>query len=120
MDARNLVPTNMSIEDFCHKSRDLYDADPASFVRFALTGRYGNKQAVVDPILNSVPDDERLGVVRDYDSLLGIDKDIKITCALTVFPVSKKEDVLTKNIHIHHSFTSSKASFFKLNFNNFG
>jgi hypothetical protein len=109
MDARDLEPRNMSVYRFCEEARELLDDDHASFVRFVLTGRHDETQAVVDPILNSIPENEPIGVTRDYDSLLGIDKDIRLTCPLTVYPVSKKEDVLSKSIHIRFNFRNRKV-----------
>jgi hypothetical protein len=113
MDARDLELENMSVYDFVNQASYLLgEDDQAAFVRFALTGRHEGKQAVVDAILNSLPNSEELGVTRDYDSLLGIDKDIRVTGSLTVYPVSKKEDVLCKNVHIHYDFSSTRVRCF--------
>jgi len=107
MDAWDLEPRSLSVYSFCDQANDLLEEqDFASFVRFVLTGRHDNRQVVIDSILNRIPSDEDIGVMRDYDSLLGIDKNIRLTCPLTVYPVSK-EDVLSKNIHIYYNFTKA-------------
>lgn|ERR1700735_5214629 len=116
MPAANLPTENMSVYDFCSKARDLYDSpEPANFVRFVLNGVHEGMQAVVDPILNAIKDEEQIRVFRDYDSLLGIDTDIQVTSPLTVYPVARTEDVLSKNIHIHYNFKNSEVSFASLN-----
>lgn len=109
MDERNLELSSMSVYDFLNQASDLLEQDEqADFVRFVLTGRHEDKQAVVDAILNALPNDESISATRDYDSLLGIDKKIHVKGALTVYPASKSEDVLCKNIHVRHGFTNSR------------
>lgn len=111
MDARNLELQDMSVYQFCNQANQLLqEEDFSGYVHFVLTGRHDHKQAVINSILNRIPFDEDIGVTREYDSLLGIDKDIRLTCALTVYPVSKKEDVLSKNIHIRYNFTNTAVS----------
>lgn len=101
---------NLSVNGFCNRARDLCDGAPDKFVRFVLNGVDGDVQVTVDPILNAMPENYELSGLRDFDSLLGIDKNIQVQTALTVFPVPRTEDVLCKNIHIHHDFQSSKVS----------
>lgn len=102
----------MSLDDFHGVCLELAKRDEshADFVKFALTGIYGNEQVVVDPILNSMPDDEDFQVLRDYDSLIGIDKDIGINCALNVSVVAQLKDTLKKNIHLSHRFSCNTVS----------
>lgn len=111
MDAHDLELENMSLYKFLQKAQQLLeDEEQADFVRFVLTGRHAGKQAYINAILNSLPEDEELGATRDYDSLLGIDSNIRLTGPLTVYPVSKREDVLFQNIHIHYNFRCSRVS----------
>ena len=82
----------------------------ANFVHFVLTGRYKEKQAIINAILNQMPEDEPFSVTRDYDSVLGIDQNVCIMSALTIYLVAKKEDTLSTNIHINYHFYTTKVS----------
>ena len=111
MDAWNRELQDMSVYQFCNQANQLLQEEGfAGYVRFVLTGRHDHKQAVIDSILNRIPFDKDIGITRDYNSLLGIDKDVQLTCPLTVYPVSKKEDVLSKNIHVYYNFTNTVVS----------
>lgn len=83
----------------------------ADFVNFALTGVLDERQAVLDPILDSIGANENFMVLRDYDSLIGIDEHISITRELTVYPASRRQDTLHKNIHLSYRFSSATVSF---------
>ena len=77
MDAQDLEPRSLSVYSFCDQANNLLkEQDFASFVRFVLMGRHDNHQVVINSILNRILSDEDNGVMRDYNSLLGIDKDI--------------------------------------------
>ncbi|KAG5649099.1 hypothetical protein H0H81_006306, partial [Sphagnurus paluster] len=95
----------MSLNGFYSACLTLLEKSHAEFVDFALTGMYENEQAVVDPILDSMPDEEDFEVLRDYDSLIGIDKNIGISCPLNVYPVAQLKDTLRKNIHLSYRFS---------------
>jgi hypothetical protein len=105
---------NMSLLEFCNRAKGLLNASQSDFVQFVLTGRRGGRQAYVDPILNRLTDDEELNVIRDYDSLLGIDRHLCVQRYITVYPVARKEDTLTRNLHIQYEFHTSRVriSFF--------
>lgn len=104
MDARNLPHLPMSVSDFCRRAQELRDEDDAKFVKFVLTGKDGQGQAVVDPILDSVKPTEEMQLTRDYDSLLGMCPDIKVHGSLTVYPLAKNDDTLTRNTHFTYPF----------------
>ncbi|KAG5646709.1 hypothetical protein H0H81_008182 [Sphagnurus paluster] len=95
----------MSLNDFYSACLTLLEKSHAEFVDFAPTGMYENEQAVVDPILDSMPDEEDFEVLRDYNSLIGIDKNIGISCPLNVYPVAQLKDTLRKNIHLSYRFS---------------
>jgi hypothetical protein len=102
------IPTrNMRLKNFCAFAADLHEADHGDFVKFVLQGTHDGTQTVLDPILDTMSDMEDFSARRDYDSLLGIDKDILVSSALTAYPVAKKEDTLTRNIHVSSHFTNS-------------
>ncbi|KAJ3497671.1 hypothetical protein NLJ89_g10319 [Agrocybe chaxingu] len=101
---------NCSIEQFCAKSKALLEDDQASFVRFVLTGQQNGTQAVVDPILDRMLPHADITTRRDYDSVLGIDTDIRCSANLTISFIPKKEDTLTKNLHIKHLFEGPEFS----------
>jgi hypothetical protein len=103
----NLPARNMSVHGFCRHARTLLEQDHARFVRFVLTGQDEDRQAVIDPILNTLSDDEDITVRRDYDSVLGIHDDIVVSSPINIYPVAKKEDTLSKNIHVKYHFTTT-------------
>ncbi|KAF8869105.1 hypothetical protein BD779DRAFT_1682604 [Infundibulicybe gibba] len=95
-----------SIYDFCVKAQELSkpqdEADHTDFIKFVLCGIHEGEQAVVDPYLNAIREQELhpLEVTRDFDSFLGFDKDIIVETDMTVSPVSRHADALTKSIHL--------------------
>lgn len=85
--------------------------DHAEFVRFVLSGKDRDGiPVVIDPLADSDADLQYFSTSRDYDSLLGIDVDIVTECSITAFPVARREDTLTKDIHVTGSFKNSTAS----------
>jgi len=127
MPSEDIPKFTFSVFDFCRKAKSLLQQDQAQFVQFVLSGQYDEYveatdpiditladdqglilrrcQAVIDPILDALRDDEDITVSRDYDSILGIHDDIIVSSDLTVYPVAKREDTLTKNVHLKHHFT---------------
>lgn len=102
---------SLSLLEFCQRAKELLSINQPDFVRFVLTGRdTDGTQACIDPILNRVPQDHPLEIIRDYDSLLGISKTIRVQASITVYPVAKREDTLSKNIHIRYQFSKSSVS----------
>ncbi len=103
------LPTETySVSGFCQAAAALLDSpDTADFVRFVLTGVHDGHQAVIDPILNRVRSTETstLQLRRDYDSVLGISKDICVrSTELTIYPLAKYQDSLKNNVHIEYEF----------------
>jgi len=89
---------SLSLNQFCRRAKELLNSDQTDFVQFVLTGRDSDgTQAYVDPILNFVGPENRLDVKRDYDSLLGICSDIKFKGPITVYPISKFDDTLSRS-----------------------
>jgi hypothetical protein len=76
------------------------------FVRFVLTGVLDNRQYSVDAIKDALPPDHRVQSFRDYDSVLGLHDTICVDTYLTMFPVSRHEDTLRRNVHIKISFAN--------------
>lgn len=89
----------------------LGENDGSEFTRVALSGHYAPRdiQFVVDPILDAMRPEEVIKVLRDLDSGLWIDAQLQMVGPATIYPVSKKEDTLTTNIHIRHEFTNSQV-----------
>ncbi|RDB15070.1 hypothetical protein Hypma_005467 [Hypsizygus marmoreus] len=113
MASADITYENMTVEDFCHVANSLLTTPDqhADFAQLVLTGRYEGSQAVIDPIANRMDDDEALSALRDYDSLLGLHPNIVVSTPVMVYPVPKKEDTLTKNIHVSSHFTNSRGPF---------
>jgi hypothetical protein len=103
---------SMSLHQFCRRAKDLLSLDQTAFVCFLLTGQdTDGSQACIDPIINRVTRHSRLHINRDYDSLLGISSDILINTYATIYPISKLQDTLSRNIHIRYEFTTANVSF---------
>lgn len=82
--------------------------DVNGFVRFVLAGRYSTVQDgpmsrvfvnAKQGLHTGLPDAELL-VTRDYDSIIGISKDLPYKAALQVFPVAPFKETLKKNNHV--------------------
>ena len=111
--ATNSPPDRIVTTDllgFCERAKCLLNASQADFERFVLTGRHSGTQFAIDPIRNRLPDFADVRVVRDYDSLLGISRQIRVANYLTVYPIARKEDTLSRNIHIEYEFSSPNVS----------
>lgn len=110
----NLPTQEYRVVDFCTEAERLLEEAQITkinhkFINFVLTGVHDDRQAVVNPILNQIPavDFDQLTINRDYDSLLGIDAQIHVQHPLTLYMMGKKEDILTSNIHLTHSWVRS-------------
>ena len=109
-----------SLTQFCQTTKHLLEHDdPTSFVNFVLCSRHQDHQVVIDPIQNRLDEEYGMSVLRDFDSLLGICKDIPIHTSLTLFPLAKKEDTLNTNIHLDYSFNIPGISYIGLIQENF-
>lgn len=96
-----------TVEEFVARAKRFHGADDMdNFAKFVLTGVYNGLQHQVDAIKDALQDDHGIQALRDYDSVLGIDANICIRAELTMYPVSKFEDTLRRNIHIKRSFTN--------------
>lgn len=108
--ATNNNVLNMSLAGFCRRAIDLLrNNNDEKFVRFVLGGIDDGRQVVIDPILNTVGEHDQLRVRRDYDSLLGIDKNIRVRSSMIVYPVAKRENTLSANLHLTYTFTCSRV-----------
>lgn len=113
MPGANLPLQTVSIKQFCLLAQRLHDAgDQHNFVRLVVSGIFEGKQYVVNPLHNRMHRDEPFGLTHDFDSTVGIAKDIMVEDSLTVFPVAKREDTLSISIHLDHQFENSRVSQF--------
>ncbi len=94
-----------SISDFCRQARDyIYpEPDKHTFIKFVLNGLHEGRQVVLNPLLDRPPAAD-LKTVRDYDSLLGVDRQVRVHADLTLNLLGKVEDVLSSNVHIKYSW----------------
>ncbi|TFK59512.1 hypothetical protein BDN72DRAFT_905777 [Pluteus cervinus] len=105
-------PLPQSILEFLTRAKELLALEDATdFVRFVLTGRTEDVQAVLDPILNLLGPNDNFVVTRDYDSFLGFHRDIAISGPLSAHPISFTEDTLTANVHVSYKFKDSGEGF---------
>lgn len=110
MASANLPLQHISLYAFCRKSKDLLKTNHKHFVKFTLTGVHGDRQYVVNPMLDRMGDED-FGALRDLDSLLGISWHIQVRKPITVYPVGRQEDTLSRDIHLKHEFQNSKVGF---------
>lgn len=98
---------SLTLPGFVSRAKHLLDAGAKDdFVRFVLTGVHDNTQYQVDAIKDALVDNHPVQSLRDYDSVLGLHDKICVDAYLTMYPVSKFEDTLRRNVHIKHSFTN--------------
>ncbi|KAF8867829.1 hypothetical protein BD779DRAFT_1685253 [Infundibulicybe gibba] len=92
-----------SLFEFCQRAQELLapEHDRAEFIKFVLCGICNGGQVVIDPYQDVLQDHHPIQVTRDYDSLLGFEKDIIVETDMTVTPVSRHADTLTKSIHLN-------------------
>lgn len=107
--SRDLPLRAYSLQQFCQKALELRETNHADFVKFVLTGRYNGRQAVVDPIVDSIEGNQSYRLLRDYDSLLGITPDLMVHGSVTLYPLARREDTLSRNIHMSYHFRSSSV-----------
>lgn len=105
-----------SLGQFCDYAHELYTSERTDeFVDFVLSGIHENRQASIDVVLNRIPDEEipQLQLQRDYDSVLGIDKHIRIQdLPITVWLVPRFEDTLKTNVHLKYHFVNDTVRVF--------
>lgn len=103
-----------TLGEFCDRAGELYDANQLEeFVEFALCGIDNDHQASVDVIRNRVleADIPTLRIDRDYDSVLGIDRHIRVRDQpLVLNPIARFDDTLKANVHLRYSFTNATVS----------
>lgn len=106
----DLPKKQVTLHEFLHLADSLLHTrqDVKAFVRFVLAGRYS---AVEDGPMSRVfmnakqglhtglPDPD-LQVTRDYDSIIGISKDLPYMAAVQVFPIAPFRETLKKTNHI--------------------
>jgi hypothetical protein len=115
-DLDNLDTKSYSLSEFCVTAKRLLGSDNAAeFVCFVLCGRYQDHQAIIDAYQNVLHESYTFKGLRDYDSLLGINKDIVVRTSLTLYPLARKEDTLKTNIHLDYSFNIPGVSCMTLN-----
>ena len=106
---------SLSLHEFCRRAKDLLSLDQTDFVRFVLTGLdTDDRQASIDPVFNRVTPGDSLDMMRDYDSVLGFSSQIRVNSSITVFPIAKPEDTLSRSIHIRYEFSPANVSFLNL------
>ncbi|RXW12808.1 hypothetical protein EST38_g13046 [Candolleomyces aberdarensis] len=104
-----------TLEQFCERAGQLYDDnDFQAFVQFVLCGIDDDHQASIDVVPNRLLDRDLPSVLvdRDYDSVLGIDQQIRVhNQPLVIHPVAKFDDTLKSNVHLTYSFTNDTGSY---------
>ncbi|KAH6893875.1 hypothetical protein BKA70DRAFT_1439700 [Coprinopsis sp. MPI-PUGE-AT-0042] len=109
------LPTrSYSLSEFCNAASQHYDEDDlVPFINFVLSGIAEDHQVVLDVLRDRVTEDDYddLEVTRDYDSLLGIDSEIRIRHqALTIWPIARHSDTLKSNLHFKYAFENHEGA----------
>ena len=83
------------------------DSGSESFIRFMLSGETIDKQdrprqAFVNPLQNAVPDEYKLFILHNYDSLLDISPIIMVATNISVFAVPHPTFALKSSVHMTH------------------
>lgn len=101
-----------NLSQFCATAAELLEdeARHEQFVRFMLSGMLETTQAVVTPSFNRLRRRDEIIIERDFDSLLGISNEIEFNTAITVFPVARRQDTLTRNVHLTHQIRTVEVS----------
>ena len=107
-DQNNVV--SLTLSQFVSTASELRKRDMPGFTRFVLTGIFDSIQHQVDPLKDELLHDDGVQALRDFDSLLGIHKDVCVSTFLAVYVVPKFSDTLTRNIHLKHSFENDGVS----------
>lgn len=102
-----------SLKEFVEKGESFYnEEDVSDLIRFILCGQYYREpgvliQATINPILNRVrrQQAEALTALRDYDSLIGLCRDLVITRQLHLYPIANPADNLKESIHINYTIS---------------
>lgn len=98
------IQGSLSLRDFYTRAKELHKEDQAAYVKFVLAGIDEDERIRIEVFRHSLPPDEPILVTRDYDSLLAISDHIEVDNYITVYPLAKKEETLTRNIHLRHFF----------------
>lgn len=106
----SLPSQSYTVKEFVRKAKTLEREDGHAFLRFVLTGEADEHQAVLDPIRNTLGRDHDVVATRDYDSVIGITKDIVVKSSISVYPVPNPAEVLTTSIHIKYPMKTGRVS----------
>ncbi|KAF8873543.1 hypothetical protein CPB84DRAFT_1829545 [Gymnopilus junonius] len=107
----------LTLSEFCATAKTLLQTSTRhDFIRFVLNGELDGEQVIVNPLRDHLRNGDHtfIHAVRDFDSLLGIDADVRVHADLTLNVIGKNEDVLRSNIHIKHSWDEYTAPVHKI------
>jgi hypothetical protein len=113
-----LPEVQLSLHDFNQKARTILNERAVEeFVSAVLAGRWRNAvvahngeeseeqeyRATIDPFLHCYQGNDlgdNITVTRDFDSLIGITRNLPLTCPLAMYPVPNFRDSLTRTNHL--------------------
>lgn len=102
----SLPEKTYSLRKFIHQAKAFEDDDDdLAFLEFMFTGKNltGKCQAFVDPSSQFLKDDTPIQVARDFDSLIGISKDLLVDSAVSVYPAPNPREALSTSIHVKYA-----------------
>lgn len=103
-----LPESQVSLEGFIKIAQSLHSQSTAiqatdeAFVRFALAGRIHQSSRVSVNSRQGVPElkTSDCSIQRDFDSVIGITRDLPFSAALAVFPLASFRDTLKTDNHL--------------------
>jgi hypothetical protein len=108
----------MDLAQFVMKAQDLsQQEDPDEFARFLLAGRLntdeGLKRVWVNARQNArAPPEGAYDLRRDFDSAIGITRDLPFTECMSVFPMASFDDTLKRDNHLKGTIPGRLVSMF--------
>jgi hypothetical protein len=92
-----------NLDQFSRKAFELYSKeDHGDFIRFVVNGKVGDNQVVIDPIQHTLPVDQVISQLRDYDSVIGLSANVEVKRSIYIYPVANPRDTLTESLHLQY------------------
>ncbi len=111
-----LPPRTVGLEEFLYDCRDFDNADDGhDFLRYALAGRLEIEEVThrlfINPTLNlDAPDAPTIS--GDFDSLIGLTKQLPFTQAISIHAVPPFRETLTRDVHLTYPVVRGVSVFF--------
>jgi hypothetical protein len=105
-----------TLDQFIFRLNMMHEAEEHdAFIRACLTGEYTDdegqgQQIFIDPIQDLVHADHELTIKRDYDSLIGVSRDILVEGSINAHAVPPGNLCLKSSIHVRYPMQTENVS----------